>query len=220
MHTPNILFLADDHFGNRSGAHLSGALQNALPHAFVENDWSALADGILDDCDLLLVNGIANVGTCVVPETAEAPLKAWLEAGHPLLILHVGSAAFWHWRWWRRGVGLRWVRQDDPDGVPQSTHPVRPFTVEPVAGAHPLQGRLSGADLPTDEIYIDLEQTGPITPLLTTTIAEGTSVQAYHHRAPWGGEVVGILPGHGPSVTTSDWLTSNVRTAAQYLLAQ
>ena len=38
----------------------------------------------------------------------------------PLLLLHGSSAAFWHWDWWRRIVGYRWVRGNDPDGIPAS----------------------------------------------------------------------------------------------------
>ena len=90
----NIIFLAEDHYGAKPGAHTSAALADTLPHTLIENDWSPLADGILDNCDLLIINGISGVGPCTVPDTAEAPLKKYLESGKPLLLVHAGSAAF------------------------------------------------------------------------------------------------------------------------------
>jgi len=164
-----------------------------------------------------MLNLIAD--TCDVPpprSEAEPHVRAYVEAGGGFLLLHGASAAFWHWDWWRPLVGFRWVRSDDPDGVEKSTHPKRPFGVEAAKSRHPLGGQLQPVNLPEDEIYINLEQTCPALTLMTTTTDEGTFPQYYVCDTPYGGTVLGYIPGHKPEVVRNPKMVANCRTLMDY----
>lgn len=214
-----ILLAADDHYGQHCADHLRPAFADHQVR-FLENDLTPLgADDWVDGTDLLALHCIA--GTCGNPMPGpdiEAQVRRWLKAGKPLLLLHGASAAFWHWDWWRPLVGHRWVRKNDPDGAPPSTHPVRPYRVTVQRGRHPLCERLVDLDLPADEIYIDLEQTCQTWQLMTTATDEGAYVQCHAHVTAHGGEVIGFLPGHAPAVTTDERVHRAIRTLAHHLL--
>jgi hypothetical protein len=215
-----ITFLADDHYDAHPGAVLNEALTGRFPIVFAENDLSALeAPGFAEKCELLILNVIGE--TCNQPApsaAAERAVRAYVEARKPLLLLHGSSAAFWEWAWWRTLVGLRWVRGGDPDGVPASTHPVRPYKVEVSKCRHPLCKVLKPMDLPKDEIYTRLEQVGPVTVLMETTTDEGTFPQVWENVTPWGGRVIGFLPGHGQDAVRNPALVENAAALIQYLL--
>ena len=215
-----ILFFADDHYGARPGAVLNDALQTVFPIRFFENDWSALGDPVLmGECRLLILNLISGTGTAPLPGVAvEKQVRDYLEKGRPLLLLHGASAAFWQWEWWRALVGYRWVRGQDPDGFPASTHPKHPCLVVVSKCRHPLCRDLKPMDLPEDEIYTNLEQTQPVVTLMETTINEGTFPQCYVTRTPWGGPVAGFLPGHKPEVVSLPALVDNVACLVRFLL--
>lgn len=217
-----ITFLADDHYNAHPGAALNEALAGRFPISFAENDLSALeAPGFAKDCELLILNMIGE--TCDQPAptaAAEQAMRAYVEAGKPLLLLHGSSAAFWEWDWWRTMVGLRWVRPGDPDGVPASTHPVRPFQVVVSKCRHPLCKRLKPMDLPKDEIYTRLEQVCPVTVLMETDTDEGTFPQCWENVTPWGGRIIGFLPGHCKEAVQTPALVENVATLIEDLLSK
>ena len=148
----------------------------------------------------------------------ERNLHAYLERGKPLLLIHGGSAAFWSWEWWRGIVGFRWVRQNDPDGVAASTHPIRPYRVDVAKCRHPLCKQLQPMDLGEDEIYTRLEQTNPALALMETTILEGTFPQCWENGTPWNGRVIGFLPGHRKAIVQDARLVSNVALLIESLL--
>lgn len=214
-----ILFAADNHYGAHSGRTLYQQLADAYPIDFSEDDWSCfLGEPLEDRYQLLILNLIAD--TCGVPAPCAesgAAVKAYLEAGRPMLLLHGASAAFWHEDWWRPIVGYRWVRNHDPDGSPASHHPTRPYTVVPSIGRHPLIQRLAPLKLPADEIYMALEQTCPTVTLLETTTDEGTFPQAYECVSPWGGRIIGYLPGHASQVVSQSGLVDHVRVLMEDL---
>ncbi len=214
-----IIFAADDHYGARPGAVMSRNLQNTFPHRFVENDWSALEDSVtMDDCTLLILNLIAGTGAAAIPgDAVERQIKAYVEKGRPLLLLHSASAAFWHWGWWRQLVGYRWVRGEDPDGATPSIHPVHPYRVEVSKNRHSLCQQFKSFDVPEDEIYIKLEQTCPTMVLMETTIPEGTYPQCYLSQTSWGGQVAGFLPGHRPEVVGLPQIVDNVSCLIRFL---
>lgn len=215
-----ILFLSDNHFGKRGGRVIADALKadNVSVH-FVEDDFTRpLGEEIWAKTSLLALHMIAD--TCGNPLPCDAlcdEVLAYLQAGKPLLLLHGSSAAFWHKDWWRPNVGLRWVRNNDPDGVAASWHPVRPFRVERSKTRHPLAARLEPVDLPTDEIYIELEQVSPIWTLLQVKTEEGTYPQAYLSQTQWGGAVACYLPGHNPDVVALPANMHNVRELIAHL---
>jgi len=116
-------------------------------------------------------------------------------------------------------VGLRWVREDDPDGFAPSTHPRQPYLVRVAKSRHPLCQLLQEAAIPEDELYVDLEQTCPIVTLMETTITEGTFPMCYETTTPWGGKIVGYIPGHAADVVRLHYNVANCRIIIDYLLA-
>ena len=217
-----IDFFADNHYKVHPGRvifeHLPEALRRRI--RFDEDDWRRLEAGRwVDDCELVVLHLIG--GTCGVEHPgpgAEGAIRSWCEKGGPLLLLHGSSAAFWQWPWWRGVVGRRWVRPNDPDGVSPSTHPKHPYRVEIARCRHPLAAKLRPLDLPTDEIYTDLEEVSPTMTLMETRIPEGTFPQCCETRTPWGGRVLSFLPGHLPEVTGSPELVADIEILIEDLL--
>lgn len=217
-----IYFFADDHYGVHPGKNIFEKLPEELKNriTFVENNWELLQSGEwLKDCELLILNMIGT--TCNLPhpdENAEKAVKSWCENGGNMLLLHGSSAAFWQWDWWRKIVGFRWVRPNDPDGVPNSTHPVKPYSLRITKNRHPLSSKLVPFDLDTDEIYTDLEQVSPAMVLMDTFIEEGVFPQCLETVTPWNGKLVSFIPGHAPAATTNEYLIKNITEIISYLL--
>ncbi|MBR7119581.1 MAG: ThuA domain-containing protein [Lentisphaeria bacterium] len=215
------LFVADDHYkafpGRNQYECISGTYSDMI---FRENDWSVFTEfDLAKECDLLILNMIAD--TCGLPvptpEQAEA-VKRYLETGKNLLLLHGASSAFWPYEWYRKLVGIRWVRGKDPDGVEASFHPKEPYCVKVAKVRHELAEKLVEMDFTIeDEIYCSLEQVTPITTLMETTISLGTSPQCTESFTPWGGKVINFLPGHRCEVTRDERLIANLKTLIDYL---
>ena len=215
-----IYFFADNHYDTRAGRVLCETLGDAYDLSFHEDDWREMErDGFAERCSLLVLHMIGDTcGVAHPSDKAEKQVRAYAEEGGDFLLLHGSSAAFWRWDWWRPIVGWRWVRPDDPDGLPPSTHPVRPYAVRVIPGAHLLCDRLRDMTLGEDEIYINLQQACPTTVLMETTTDEGTFPQCYTCASPWGGRVVGFLPGHRRESLGNESLLHNILTLLTYLI--
>jgi hypothetical protein len=215
-----ILFAADNHFKTHAGKVLYEKISAEYDIEFHEDDWTCFNESNLaGKYSLIMLNMIS--GTCDVPvpdAAAEKNVKEYLETGAPLLLLHGSSAAFSQWSWWREIVGFRWVRNDDPEGFEESTHPVVPFVVEVAKCRHPLCKRLKEVDVPTDELYINLEQTCPTTMLMNTTTELGTFPMCYETISPWDGKIIGYIPGHKKEIVELENNISNCRETINYLL--
>jgi len=215
-----ILFAADNHYDAHPGKAVYSKLKPEFPEMkFYEDDWSCFERfDLVKECDLLILNMIADTCNVAPPdEQAEIAVRAYCENGGNLLFLHGGSAAFWPWDWWRSIVGFRWVRGNDPDGMQPSTHPKRPYKVTISKCRHELCDSLVEMDLPEDEIYINLEQTCPVTTIMETTTDEGTFPQCHENLTPWGGKIIGFIPGHSPQVTQLPALIDNITVLINYL---
>ena len=217
-----IIFAADNHYDVHPGKNIyAGLKSNYKDMVFSEDDWSVFVKNDLKNkCDLLVLNMIA--GTCNIEapdQEAEKSVRAYCEKGGNILLIHGSSAAFWQWDWWRSIVGYRWVRGNDPDGVAPSTHPTRPYKVTISKSRHPLCAKLAEMDLPEDEIYINLEQVCPAMTIMETKTDEGTFPQSYECVTPWGGKIIGFIPGHKPAVTGSEIYISNIKALIDYLLS-
>lgn len=216
-----IYFFADDHFGKHCGKNIFETLPQQLQKAisFYENEFDVLENSNWpEDCELLILNMIGNTCGLLHPNAnAEAKVKKYLEQGGSILLLHGSSAAFWQWDWWRTLPGFRWVRPGDPDNVVKSVHPVKPCTVRICKVRHPLAERLQSMDLPSDEIYTELEQVAPAMILMDTFIEEGVYPQCWETLTPWGGKLLNFLSGHKPEITTSPELINNIVCLIEYL---
>ena len=215
-----ILFVADDHYNSHPGKVIFEQIHRSYPGmVFYENDWSGFnPDNLSGACELLILNMIAD--TCGNPlpgPEAEKAVKTYMERGGNVLLLHGSSAAFWHWEWWRGIVGLRWVRGNDPDGVAASTHPKRPYALTVAKSRHPLCQLVNPVEFPEDEIYINLEQTCPVHVIMETHTDEGTFPQCYECVTPWGGKIIGFIPGHAPAVTAHPAVAHNIKVIIDYL---
>lgn len=215
-----IFFVADGHYGTRAGRVLYESLRNHYPIRFHEDDWSGLAEELdAREHSLLVLHCIAEGGSLPrPPPQAELRVKRYLESGGNVLLLHGSSAAFWNWDWWRPLVGLRWVRPDDPDGAAPSTHPIRSYLARPSKTRHPLASRLQDVRVLEDELYMDLEQTGPVTVLMDARVNEGTFPIGYLAATPWGGFMAGYLPGHAPRVVSLPENIGNCRAFIEWLM--
>jgi len=217
-----IQFFADDHYDAHPGRVIYDALPDELRTriAFHENDWQALSSGAwLQDCELLVLHLIG--GTCDQPHpdgAAEKHIRQWCEQGGNLLLLHGSSAAFWEWPWWRKLMALRWVRAEDPDGAPESYHPVHPYEVTRCDSANPLAARLREMSLPKDEIYAKLAEQGPFDLLLETSIPEGRFPQCVQQTTPWKGTIIHFLPGHYACGAGHPDLVYNVKILIEALM--
>ena len=216
-----IYFFADNHFGQHPASVLMAEFPETLRARirFFEDRWEELEAGDwVRDCDLLILNMIGGTGGQPHAGTgAERAVRAYLESGKPMLLLHGSSAAFWQWDWWRPLAGLRWVRPGDPDNVDTSTHPHTPCRIDVAKSRHPLISRLKPIELPLDEVYINLEQTAPIFVLMTTLIAEGTFPQCCEAQSPWGGRIVSFIPGHKPECVRTPELVEDVVSIIDWL---
>jgi hypothetical protein len=143
-------------------------------------------------------------------------IEKYLEQGKNVLLLHGSSAAFWHWGWWRKLPGLRWVRPNDPDNVTPSVHPKGVCKLLKAKTRHPLIDQLMEIELVEDEIYTKLEQVSPITILMETVVDNKTEVQCCETITPWGGKIVSFIPGHKVENTTL--VTPNIKVIINYLL--
>jgi hypothetical protein len=214
-----IYFLADDHFDSRPGYHLYEKIKGDFDIKFFEDDISLLAkSGFLKDCDLLIINLICGLGKLSQPgPDVEVEVKNYCMSGKPLFLIHAGSAAFANWAWWRKLTGLRWVRENDPEGMAASVHPVKDFSVKKTSSKHTLMKELKGFDLKEDEIYTKLAKTADIDVLLETEIEEGVFPMAYASKNQWGGKVIGFLPGHKPEAFENKDLVLDVVEIIKYL---
>jgi hypothetical protein len=216
-----IYFFADNHYDSHPGKNIFENLPVELKNKikFFEDDWSELENSNWqDDCELMILNLIGD--TCNIPHpnsNAEEKVKKYLQSGGNMLLLHGSSAAFWQWDWWRNIVGFRWVRPNDPDQIAASTHPIKPYSLRICKARHELINKLIPLDLPSDEIYTELEQVSPALILMDTVITEGVYPQCLENYTPWGGKFVHFIPGHNVEVTTNDKFLNNIVTIINYL---
>ena len=219
-----IYFFADNHYQACTGENIYKSLEpmikSRISFCADQKALDVLESGKwLQDCELLILHLIGE--TCGLSHAgpgSEKAVREWYDRGGNILLLHGSSAAFWHWDWYRKIAGMRWVRPGDPDGVTPSTHPVHPYTVSVCKTRHELTTVLQPMDLPSDEIYINLEQTAPLTALMATQIEEGYHLQCFESYSPAGGKILSFLPGHGLESVRSAGFMHNIHIMIDYLL--
>jgi len=208
------LFLADNHFGKHPAKTIHRELGNrfGLNFRFYEDDLNSFLENSPGSVDFLILHLIGDTsGVDHAGPEVEKWIFEYLQSQKPLLLMHGASAAFWKWDWWRRIVGLRWVRDNDPDGMPPSTHPVVSAPIVRTKSTHPLTGRLRNFEMPEDELYIDLAYVGPIWVLMAAPHGGESHPMLYECESPGGGQIMGWLPGHREeTLRHSDFLHNTV----------
>lgn len=213
-----ILFLADNHFDAHPGRKIYDSLKGEYKFDFYEDDLTPLRSS-LDRYELLVLHLICGSrGSPEAKPEMEVNVKNFVDAGKPILLLHGASSAFSQWKWWRELVGLRWVRKDDPDGLPPSTHPKVSYEVKRCAADHPLSEAVVPFSSATDEFYINMASTAPITPLLEASWEDRVHVQCYVRESKAGGRIAGFIPGHAQTVVQSEPVLANIRILIDWLL--
>ena len=204
-----ILFLADNHYSNHPGRHIYEKIRGRFEIFFAEDDLSPLAED-LSQYELIVLNVIPGTPNSELPDEAmEANIKAYVDSGKPLLLLHGSSALLPHLQWWRDMVGMRWVRGTDPWGVKNSTHPNEPFEVVRTKCSHPLIEKLVDFNA-DDELYIKLEHTAPVLPLMEASWGSRSWTQCYICSTPTGGRLGAFIPGHRQDVVQSAVVIENI----------
>ena len=158
----------------------------------------------------LLVMNIGDAGPGTPGEPARAGLRRHLEAGRPLLVLHVSSMAFPDWDEWEAILGGRWV-----EGT--TFHPEQGvFPVRPVPG-HPIADGL--AEFVThDEAYTALRVSPEATVLAHHVLDGDLHPLAWAHRVG-SARVAYIALGHDGGAYDAPGTRELVRRAATWLLA-
>ncbi len=212
-----MILFADRHYGTHAGRWIAGHLSDLTDVVFVEEDYDALIRAIHDrPGEALAFHAIfATPGNESMPPEMESVIRTHLDGGADVWILHGGSAAFWPWTWWRQLMRVRWVRKDDEDVSTPSWHPVIPYRIEVTDTGEARCPGLESLDLPEDELYVNLHQSGDIETWMTAEYEGVAWPQVYTHPGLSGGTVYGWIPGHKPEVIRSERFRHTFRQVAQ-----
>ena len=164
------LFLSDGvHTCGLTAPALSQALVPQLPHQFYAGSYQPLRK-LLPETTCLILHLIGHhKGFGYAEADLEPVVRRYINQGKSVILLHASSAAFTHWSWWRRLVGLRWVR------VAILRHPYKIEPTDSVPADLPLRSlHISG-----DECYVDLQPEGSVEVLMQT---HNCRMQVGHRR--------------------------------------
>ncbi|MCH6255104.1 hypothetical protein MLD52_00990 [Puniceicoccaceae bacterium K14] len=75
---------------------------------------------------------------------------------------------------------------------------------------------MKNLDTPRDELYIELEQTREIKPLLEARFEGKAYVMAYEAKSDWGGRIFEYFPGHDAEVASHPITVSNVKAMLEF----
>lgn len=197
-----IIFFADRHFGSYVGKVQAEILSEFSQVIYIEEDYGQLIKALGEHPEsILALNAITETpGNETLPAEAEAPIKAHLERGNDLWVMHGASAALWPWKWWRDLMKIRWVRNNDPDGAEPSWHPVEPYTLTVTEQGTTAVPSLKTLEVPKDELYVALAEEPGAEVWMTATYDGQVWPQVYSFSNPWNGTVCGWIPGHDPEV--------------------
>lgn len=131
-------------------------------------------------------------------ETGRKNLRAFVEQGGGVVVLHHALLDYQDWDWWtREAVGGSYRLRGEGD-QPSSTYKAgRQFTATPV-GEHPIARGLKPFQV-VDEVYRRMRFAPGIVPLLTTDQPDSDRTLAWIGPNPKQ-RVVAIQLGHGPEI--------------------
>lgn len=200
-----MILFADRHYDTYAGRLMGNHLRAVTDITYVEEDYPRLLEALAAaPRSILALHAIAGTpGNEDIPDGVEESVKAHLERGNDVWLLHGGGAAFWPWPWWREWMRVRWIRRNDPDIADPSWHPVTPYSLIPTASGLSACPGLRALDLPADELYLNLHQHGDVDIWMTADYDGRSWPQVYVHDTPAGGRAFGFIPGHDPAVIQS-----------------
>lgn len=146
-----------------------------------------------------------------LPEPHRENLRAFVESGRGVVLLHHAIVDFADWEWWWREVAGGLYVLNAREGMPASSylHDVE-MVVEP-AGQHPVTRGLPPMRL-FDETYKGVWRRPDVVPLLRTN--HSTSDEVIGWISPYEkSRVVFLQPGHGRQTHELEWYRRLVRQA-------
>lgn len=152
-----------------------------------------------------------SIQTGQLPERHRENLRAFVESGKGVVLLHHAIVDFADWEWWWREVAGGLYVLNAREGMPASSylHDVE-MVVEP-AGQHPVTRGLPPMRL-FDETYKGVWRRPDVVPLLRTN--HPTSDEVIGWISPYEkSRVVFLQPGHGRETHELDWYRRLVRQA-------
>ena len=155
------------------------------------NNESAFARDLRPRYDVLVLYDLSKD----LSEKGRANLKAFVEAGRGVVVLHHALADYpgWEW-WWKEVVGGRYVLAAEP-GMPASDYKHDEWMPIEPAGAHPITAAVGPLRL-YDETYKGVWIAPNVKPLLRTTNPTSNPIIGWVSAYP-SARVVCLQPGHG-----------------------
>ena len=160
----------------------------------VTSSTTAFQSDLLGKYDVLIMYDFSRDLT----ETGKKNLRAFVESGKGVVVLHHALLNYQAWPWWYRDVvggSYRLRREGD---VPSSTYKGDQRIAVAVEGEHPITRGLGPFQV-VDETYKHMWFSPKVRPLLTTDNPNGDRLLAWVGPCATS-RVVAIQLGHGPTV--------------------
>lgn len=161
----------------------------------VESDREAFMPGLEDRVDVVVLYNVSRT----LPEAARATLRAFVEGGGGVVVLHHALASYGDWPWWWREVtGGRYVLSPE-EGLAASRYSPNESIIAIPTGEHPITEPLGGQPIHlTDETYEGLWLSPEIEVLLRTGLSSSDGPLLWLGPHP-GDRVVVFQSGHASS---------------------
>jgi type 1 glutamine amidotransferase len=189
-------------------ARIADLLDPVVGAVTVRTDVEAALAEQRGDADLLVVS-IGDAGAGTPGDAARAGIRRHLDAGRPLLVVHVSATAFPDWGDWEAIVGGRWVQGT-------TFHPEQGVFTVRIESGHPITEGLT--DFEThDEAYTALRVQDGVTVLAHHVMDGKAHPLGWVHR-PGSAPVVYLALGHDGGAYDADGTQELVRRSASWLL--
>jgi type 1 glutamine amidotransferase len=180
---------------------------DALPRMAVSDSATAFQSDLRRKYDVLILYDFSRDLT----ETGKKNLRAFVESGKGVVVLHHALLNYQAWPWWYEDVVGGSYRLKKEGDIPASTYKGdQEISVTP-EGEHPITRGL-GAFHVADETYKRMWFSPKIQPLLTTDNPNADRVLAWVGPCAMS-RVVAIQLGHGPTVFSHPTYRRLVRSA-------
>jgi type 1 glutamine amidotransferase len=131
-------------------------------------------------------------------ETGKKNLRAFVESGKGIVVLHHALLNYQHWPWWYEDVVGGSYRLQKEGDIPSSTYKGDQKILITPHGEHPITAALGRFEV-MDETYKHMWISSRVRPLLTTTHPNSDRLLAWIGPCATS-RVVAIQLGHGPTV--------------------